>query len=356
MKSILITILACASIMLFVDLFANYDSYIVNKIGFLKIVQITLLYLPEAIILVLAPATLFSLTYFLSQMYANREALILLSSGISIRKVYFPILLLSLILSVAFFFFSESIALKTKVERENIKKELLLNSTESNSQNITLRDSRNNYVIHSYYYNHQDKALFTVTLVKYNDDGMIEFRLDSPYAYWNEVNSDWVFDRAVINHLDNENNIISIEEIKGYENPKFNLEPNLFRNLSNDIKTLEFFTAINYLKQQKVVNVSEYNKTYTDFLDRVFSAFTLFIMASISLSIDYRNKKNIFLFAIISSVSIAVIYYVTKMIMQLFSRQGLIAPIYSILIPYMLVLIIPFLINKIGLFERNSGL
>jgi lipopolysaccharide export system permease protein len=329
-----------------VDLFTNLDSYVKNDIAINDIFKITILYAPEASMLVLPPAMLFAVTFFLSQLFANNEMIALLSAGISYRKVVKPIIVFGILIAIAFFFISDGLSLTTKVDREAMKEQLFKsNESALNNSNITMRDDEDNYVIYSSYYREDQKKLVNVILVKQDEKGRVQYRLDSPNASWNEDNLDWVFNDAVISHIASDNSEITQELKSKYEDKAIDLDPNLFRNLSNDINTLELNSALNYLKQQKKYDIASWYINCTEFYDRLFSAFTAFVMVTIAISINYKGKKNVFLFAIFNSILVAVIYYVSKMLFQIICRQGIMHPIYSVLLPYAIVLIFTLISN-----------
>lgn len=341
-----ITMILSVLLLLSVDLFSNFKSYADNNIAIYKIFQITILYAPEAIMLVLPPSILFSVTYFLSQLYFNNEMIAIYSTGIPNRKIILPIIFLGSVLSIIFFLFNESIVLDTKVDRESIKSELFVqNSNNLDNYNITIRDDVSRYVIYSNYYKEVEKKLISVILVKLDINNNVIYRLDAPEAIWNNDNQDWVFKNVTINELDyNSKEIIQSRKSK-FEESEINLDPNLFKNLSNDINTLEFKSAISILKQQKVYDKDSWYINKTEFYDRIFNSFTAFIMIIIAVSINYRNKKNVFLFSIFNSVIIAVLYYISSMFFQILGRQGIIEPILSVLFPYLIVVLVTYLMN-----------
>jgi lipopolysaccharide export system permease protein len=352
-KVFLTTLFMCVLLVLSVDLFANIDSYIKNDVALIKILEVTLLYAPEATMLVLPPTILFSVTFFLSQLYANNEMISLLSGGISYKRVISPIIILGLFFSLFFFVFNEGLSLNAKVDRASLQKELFnKESNDLNNSNITMRDSESNYVIYSSYYKESQKKLISVILVKQDSNNKVLYRVDAPEATWNEENGDWVFEDATISSVVGNNEKIEQSNKIKFEQKEINLDPNLFRNLSNDINTLQLNSAINYLKQQKKYDKISWYTNATEFYDRLFNSFTAFIMISIAVSINYRNKKNVFLFAIFNSIIVAVVYYVSKMLFQIMSRQGVIEPIYSVLIPYITVVLFTLLTN---LSSRNSN-
>jgi lipopolysaccharide export system permease protein len=346
LKVFIATLFLCILLILSVDLFTNLDSYIQYDVGIFNILKITLLYTPEAAMLVLPPSILFSVTFFLSQLFANNEMISLLSAGISYKKVISPIIIVGIFIVIVFFFISDGLSLNSKVDRESMKNNLFnSNDMALNNSNITMRDDEDNYVIYASFYREDQKKLVDVILVKQDENGKLLYRMDSPNAFWNEENKDWIFKDVVISNIAGDNSEITQELKSTFEDKLIDLDPNLFRNLSNDINTLELNSAFNYLKQLKKYDIASWYINCTEFYDRLFSAFTAFVMVTIAISINYKGKKNIFLFAIFNSIFIAVIYYVSKMLFQIVCRQGVMHPIYSVLLPYAIVLIFTLLSN-----------
>ncbi len=345
LKTLFTTLLLTILILLSVDLFSNFDAYVQNNVSFNQMFTITINYIPHAFIIVLPPTALFSVTFFLSQMYSNNEIIAILSSGISLKKVYSQILILMGLITIIAFIFNENIVLESRIERENTKSQVFNINYNLDNSNIGLIDSVNNNIIFANSYVEKSKSLFNVIIVLKDDSGKITERIDAKKAVWNEENNDWQLHNVIYSTIYDSK--VEIEELEVYENPNINLEPNLFRNLSTDLQTMALESAIKYLKVQKKVNLQLWYENVSEFLDRLSAPFSAFIMTIIACSIDYRNRKNIFLFSIFNSVLIAVIYYVAKMIFQITSKQALINPYIAIVIPYIIILFVPFIYNKI---------
>jgi len=351
LQILLTTVLLTSLLVLSVDLFSNFDSYVQNNVPFVQILRITILFLPQSIILVFAPATLFTITYFLSQMNSNNEVIALLTSGISIHLIYKRILLLISILTLVIFVFNENIVIQSKIDYNNKKNQLFNITSNLDNNNIGLQDSLNNYIIYANRYIEKDKSLYNVIVVQKNKDNEITKRIDSKVALWNEEKRIWIFNDVKISTIDNDN--VSIMNYESYEDKNINLSPNMFRNLSSDIKTMYLNSALKYLNIQKKVNVRLWYQNMTDFLDRLLEPFAMLIMAIIACSIDYRGKKNVFLFSIFYSIILAVLYYVSKMIFQIMAKQSIINPIISSIIPFVVILIATYIFNRIKIFVRE---
>lgn len=343
---ILISTIALTTLLLVcVDLFSNFDSYIQNNISWLNIFVLSVSLIPQSIILVLAPATLFSITFFLSQLYANNEIIAFLSSGISLKKIYSQILLIMLLITFFSSIFNENFVLQSKINREQLKNKLFNINYNFDNTNIGLIDSFNNTIIYANTYIEKEKTLYKVVVLKKDSSNNIIQRIDAKTAVWNNLNNDWILNDTIVNNINDDN--IEVKSFEKYEDNSINLEPNLFRNLSSDIQTMLLSSAIKYLNIQKKVNLKLWYENISDFLDRLLKPFSAFLMTIIALSIDYKNKKNVFLFSIFNSVIIAVIYYVVNMVSLIMSKQAIINPYLGALLPYLVVLFVPFVLNNI---------
>ncbi len=351
LKILFITIFLTTLLLLIVDLFSNFDSYAQNNVSMRIIFNITIKYLPEAIIIVLPPATLFSITFFLSQMFYNNEIIALLSSGISLRSIYKPIVIMMLIVSSLAFISNEIVVLQSTLDRQQLKNKIFNINYNLDNTNIGLIDSLNNNIIYANSYVEKNKTLYDVIIVQKDEFNNVIARYDCKKAVYNDDNKDWILFDVVISNIKNDN--VEIVEAKTYENRLIALEPNLFRNLSSDLATMQLSSAIKYLNIQKKVNLRLWYENLSQFLERISAPFAAFIMTIIACSIDYKGKKNVFLFSIFNSVIIAVIYYVSKMVFQLVSKQGLINPFIGVLIPYFIVLLVPLILNSIKKYTRS---
>lgn len=351
LKILIITVLLTSLLVLSVDLFSNFDSYAQNNVKIIDILRITIMYFPQAIILVFAPATLFTITFFLSQMNSNNEIIALLTSGISVNWIYKRILLLITILTFLLFLFNENLVIQSTINYNNKKNEAFNITSNFDNNNIGLQDSLNNYIIYANRYIEKDKVLYNLVVVQKDENNKVNKRIDAKTAKWDEEKQYWIFNDVKITTISNDN--ISITNFPNYEDKIINLSPNMFRNLSTDIKTMYLDSALKYLKIQEKVNIRLWYQNMTDFLDRLFEPFAMLIMAIIACSIDYRGKKNVFLFSIFNSIILAVIYYVSKMIFQIMAKQSLINPIVSSIIPFVIILMATFIFNRIKIFTKQ---
>ena len=116
-----------------------------------------------------------------------------------------------------------------------------------------------------------------------------------------------------------------------------------FRAEGEDVKTMNIFKAISYLKTIKHISSVMYEQKATDFYKRVFTPFTALIMILISLSSNLKNKKNALMFSIISSLALGVAYYALDMGFSLMAKQGLIKPLVAVTFPIVGIVAVAFI-------------
>jgi lipopolysaccharide export system permease protein len=333
-------VLLCTLMLISVDLFANLDSYLTNEVPAFTIAKITLLGIPESFIFALGPSLLFSASFFLSQVQANNELICILGSGLSYRRLVAPILILGMIFSAGQFVFSEYVHIPASQMRERSRDELFgLRSTYDN-RNITLTDPGRTYVVHAKQYRDDESRLTQVMLVFLDEQGTFNGRIDAAFAYWEEDRGIWRLERVRSQAREPGELTISTTEYQTLYLEAFTLEPAFFRNLSSDIKTMELSAALRYLKRIKVLDPLRHPGLSTDLVERLLGNLSPLVMLFIACTISYRYKKNVLLFSIITSLGIAVIYYVVQMVTLIMARQGVIGAVWGMVIPMIVIVCI----------------
>lgn len=345
-KILFVTLLLCTLMLLSVDLFSKFDSYAQHATPLAVILKNTILYGPSAIVVILPPATLFTLTFFLSQLYANNEIIALMSSGFSMKRILTPLLLFTLLLSVGAFFFNETIAIPMENTRQTQLDDLFGDYSQNDNTNITLFDNEKGYIINANRYIEKNKTLTHVTFLILDKEGRVNKTIASSKATYTQ--GVWHFINPII--TTKESQTLIRNTVPDYtSNLLIDVTPKEFRNNSHDIETMDLTNAISHLQNIHKLDRATWYVEATEFYDRLFMPFTIFVMAWIACITDYRNKRNVFLFSIFNSIVIALVYYVGKMLLQIMSRQMAVEPIVAIIVPYIVIFFLPYLTRLIGL-------
>ena len=333
----LITLFLCTLMLVSVDLFMHLDSYVNSEVPSLTIFKLSLLYCPEALIFALAPSLLFSATYHLSQMQANNELISLYNAGISYRKIIIPILILGFFFSLLQFGFNELVSIPASRTKKVLQDELFGLRSTFDSRNITLSDPEGRFVVHASNYNDTDKTIRALILILQDSHGRIESRIDATSASWDEQEMTWKLSNVVVHNLDPTGQNVDSRRENSIVIDRFDLEPSYFKNISSDIQTMELSAAFDYLEKIRRVNPKLWHETATDFANRLLACLTPLVLIFIACTINYRYKKNVLLFSIITSLFIAVIYYVVQMVTLIMAKQGVIGPVWGMVIPMIVI-------------------
>lgn len=347
LKVAIVTLLLCTLMLVGVDLFSNLDNYLQNNVAWSRIMMMSLLYVPESMLLALGPALLFATTYFLSMLQANNEMISLLNAGIPYRRIIVPCMVLAILMSLGQFVFNENLAIKCSLRRDVLTNELFGQRSTYDNRNVTLSDLDGGFVIHASRYLSEERRILDVVLILRDDAGKIQGRVDASRGDWNSERQRWIFKDATVYTLDAAGRQVDSFHTAEYDDADIDIEPELFRNLSADIKTMELETAVRYLDRMKYLEPSQWAVYSTEFWERILNSATPLILMLIACSINYKFKKNVLLFSIITSLCVAVVYYVVQMLTLIMAKQGVIPPIAGMLIPMFVVFLLPLLAGRI---------
>ena len=181
-------------ISLIVDIFENLNRFIDNQVTINILISYYKASLPSMISVTIPVSCLVSSVFTYGMMIQRKEWLVFKSSGLSLYRLSFPVLLLGLILSVGSFYFDNSVVIENNKKKNEIK-----NTYMSKNKN----KSRDKSVFENVYFQINEKDLAAVEKFNSNnnvavnmsfieiDNGMLLRRIDSKKAIWNETTSKW---------------------------------------------------------------------------------------------------------------------------------------------------------------------
>ena len=343
LKVAVATALLASLILMGVDLFANLDTYMNHNVGFAKALSITVYYFPEAFLLAIGPSFLFAVSFQLSAMHSSNEILIVLDSGVSLFRLVIPVIIMGVVVSVCHFAANEVLAIPFSNRKTVIMDNITNTSTNGNNQNIALSDMQSGYMVYAGVYSDSEQTLYDVTLIQNDDQARLQSRTDAYKATYDRETGLWTFHDAYSYYP--EGTTVRVEYRTEFTSDVVKLEPQLFRDVSNEISSMSLRLARDYLSRMKGLNPEEYASLATKFYERVLGCLTPLVMIMIACSITYRFKKNVLFFSLVGSICIAVVYYVVRMITIMLADQGVIAPALGTLIPFFAVILVSALLR-----------
>lgn len=342
-KTAAVTFGLCILMLVSVQLFANLDGFLKNNVPFMTILRSAVLFTPTAALYALAPSLLFSATFTFSQLTANNELICLYNATLSNRDIIAPVLILGVACCFFQFALQEEVAIPAQKRQAALEESTLGLSSTRDNRNITLSDHEGGYVIHARQYNDIAKRLSHVSVIFLASDGSIRERVDAPSAQWDEKLGRWTLQNASVASIDPASMTVKMNEQELFSDGRLSMRPELFRDNSDDIKTMSLPMATNFLSRMRYLDNEQWKQYRIDYVQRLLGCLTPFVMLFIACTISYRFKKNVLLLTIILSISIAVVYYVTQMLSLLLARQGVISAVWGMVIPMIVIVCIAVL-------------
>ena len=326
--SFLLTLILCS-----VDLFTNLETYTTNNVSTIEALKLTLMFAPQALMMSIGFAFMLSVLYYLAMFHTSNEIICVLNSGVSYLSVLRPIIITSLFVSAFCFVFNEQVAIRITAQRDAKMRNISSINENYDSQNIALADVQNKYMVYAKSYIDAHQTLLNVTHIYTPNERLI--RTNAQNAKW--VDDHWVFyDVYVYEPLpDGTDTKITYYDVLNMSG--ITIEPQMFRNISNEISTMELRTAINYVKKMKGLNPEQYASMATELYQRLFTCLTPFVLMLISCSMNFRFKKNAFFIVLVVAIGLAVVYFVVRMVTLLMAEQGVIPPYMGSLFPFIVI-------------------
>ncbi len=340
----IVTIMLFALILAAVELFSKMDQIMHGSVPVPSLVEYIILSLPEYLMMVASISFLFAVTYFLSMLTANNEMIPILNAGVSPVRLRMPIIVLALLLTVLGSLFQEHAVIAAANRHDELETELFGASSTRDSRNIVLEDE-DGYIIYTRRFSEATGVIYDPVLVR-SSDGRIEERVEASRAHYDEEKGWWIFEDARVYTVSLSDVETRVESV--YEAPLFDPEPRLFRSQNTSIDTMDRETAQDYLSRLWSSNRSSWQGMATDYYRRVASPLAILVLMFISVSMNYNFKKNVLLFSVIQSLSIAVIYYVADMVFSIMGHQGAVSPLMAVIAPIVLTVLLSLLISIFG--------
>ena len=343
MKVAVVTILLFALILAAVELFSKMDQIMNGNIPAIRIAEYIVLSLPQYLLMVASIAFLFSVTYFLSTLSANNELIPIFNAGVSPWKLKTPIIILAIILTALGSVYQEKAVIAINAARTELETELFGSSSTRDTRNIVLTDS-DGFLIYTKRFSEATESIYEPILIQYSDDAIIR-RVEAERAKFEE-NDGWVFENARVYDIGED--FVSSRFMPSFSDPLFDIEPRLFRSQNTSIETMDGETARDYLASLYSNDRITWHEKATDYYRRIFSPLAIFVLMFISASMNFSFRKNVLLFSVIQSLSIAVIYYVADMVFSIMGHQGAVEPVMTVVLPIAFTIMLSMVLSFLG--------
>ena len=320
-------------LLILIDLFANLVRYLNNDVPVAQMLKISLFFIPRCISYAMPISLLFAAAYTLGDLYAKNELTTVFSSGIPFGRFTVPLVAVGLFASIFSFFLDDVVVIPTlKIKNELTRRALNQMVTKTNS-NVVIK-ARNGLLVYSVdFFDNENLVLNGISIIEMTEKGEFVSQIRARSASWNETY--WEFNNAVIyEYIDG---ILRINPL-GY-NTSYDELPEMFMRKSVNVEELSAKQA-GYLVNDLRSSGLPYYDEQADYYHRYSFATTSFIVMVLSISMGGRFRKNILLMSLFTSLSVAVVYYITEMLSMTMAGLNYIPPFIGAWFPVVLFIVI----------------
>lgn len=312
------------------DMFYNLVSFMENNVPITVMLKISALYIPKCISYAAPLSMLFAGSYTLGNLYVKKELTVIFSSGVSLKRFVLPILIFAFLCSVGMLFFEDRVVIKTLAEKNALLKTATNKTVQRDSNNVAVRSDSEHVVYTAEYYDSINMILHDVRIIHRDTGGTMDTVIIAPSANWDAENECWVVGNPVTYRIDSENHVYvtNASDFDYLTEP-----PESFENIIDSIDNMTAQEAKAFLKKLERAGFSQ-AEYLVKYYQRFSFPFTIFIVLFLSISVGGYLEKNVLLMSLLLSLSFAVLYYVSQMIMAVLASWSLILPLVGAWFPF----------------------
>lgn len=329
-------------VLVLVDLLMNLWKYIQNEAPAMQVAQVMLLYIPKTLWYAVPLGILFAVAYTLSDLYASNELVALFASGVSLVRFTLPLLIFSVVMSFALFFFEDNVVVPTLAKKQQLQKLLLQENKSLDNDHVVVLSNSSLLVYKAQNYDDARKRLYDVYLVFRNEDKTFRAIIYSDVALWNENEGKWKLQNPIEYKYGSslEKCEVEVELTDSLTEP-----PETFRNNSVSVEEVSTKDANIYINHLKRVGLP-YNEELSVYYKKFAFPCIVFIVVFLSIGLSGKSRKNVLLISLSLSICAAVLFYVMQMITMLLAKFGYISPFMGAWFPVFFFVIISVVLLK----------
>ncbi|MDR1955669.1 MAG: LptF/LptG family permease [Treponema sp.] len=320
-----------------IDLFMNLWRYLNYEVPLKQILTVCGYYLPKSCSFALPISLLFAAAYTLGDLYGRNELTAIFASGIPFSRFTLPLLGIGLVVSLLSFHFEDKVVIPTFKIKNDLARTLLHQNRTENNSDIVIKAKNGRLIYAVDYYDAPAKVLNGLSIIEQAETGTFLSLVRAPQASW--TGTHWALSNALIYAW--EEGLLRATSLP--DTDIYREHPDTFRRNSMQAEDLPAREAALMVEDLKAAGLP-YIKAQADYYHRYSFASVSFVVMILSISMGGRFKKNILLMSLISSLGVAVVFYVMEMISMMMARLGYIPPLLGAWFPVGVFVIIGLLL------------
>lgn len=307
-----------------VDLLFTFVDLIINKgIPLFSVIYLLFYKMPSIMVLTFPVATLFGVAMAMGRLSKDNELTALRTSGISFARIAFPIIIISILVSMVSFITNEKIVPYASHQSDKIIREIIYRQPIAEvKENVFFKDPYNRY-FYVQKLNNKEKTLENIMVYELTGDKIPRITTAKTAKLEGAI---LILYSGQINKFDNNGQLTYSAT---FETIKLDLAENSI-NFS-DQKTTEEMNSSELMKEITNLEKSGVNTKAlrTDYLMKFSIPLTSFVFAIIGIPLSIPGLRGSKTWGMILTIIIMFTFYVFASVFRSLGRAGILLPIFA---------------------------
>lgn len=331
-------------VLVLVDLFMNLWKFVQNQVPAAQVMSVMLHYVPKTVWYGVPLGILFACSFTLSDFYANNELTAVFASGIPLVKFTLPLLVFSMAMSVALFFFDDRVVVGTFAKKTSMQKALLHEEKSLDSDRIVVMGEGGRIIYKADMYEDSKQRLHNAYFIFRDENMALEAVAHASQARWNKETQKW--DLSSTQEYSLRDGTVVKSNALGKERLDRLVEvPETFQNSDVSVEEVSAKVAKQYIEHLRKAGLP-YNEALSIYYKKFSFPFVVFIVVFLSIGLSGKTRKNVMLTSLAFSICAAVGFYVTQMVTMLMAKFGYITAFAGAWLPVFLFIAISAVLLK----------
>lgn len=339
----LVSLVFIAIILNLVDLFMNITKYLELNVPINDVLKIMLLYVPKTIWYAGPIAFLFSITYILSDLYANNEMTAIFASGISLYRFVAPLIIISVIFSFGLFYLEDKLVVSTLEQKNDLQETLLGTKEDADNSNIIVLSDNGKITYKANRYDDSKRQLRTLYCIFRTEEKKLDSIIYSDSAKWNEEKQLWELQKPV--QYKKTDDSLKLMPVDTQLLLLLNEPYDIFRKKIENVESMTSADAKIYIEHQKKAGLP-YAEPLSVYYKKFAFSFIFIISGLLAIGLTGKTRKNVLLISLSLSILAVVLYYVFQLVTMVLAKTEVIPPAMGAWLPNFVFITISVLLLK----------
>ncbi len=315
-----------------IDLSEKVDDFVENHATFkIVVTQFYIYFIPYITSLIGPFFVLVAVIFFTSQLAERSEIIAILNSGTSFYRMLYPYFVGATLIAIAFYIGNHYLVPYSNLKRIDFEHKYVSKLPEGLRYNFH-RTIEPGTIVYFENYKPFDGSGYKFSIDKFKD-GKLVYKLRSEKIEWNKKANKWKISNYYIRQLNNDRDLITRGDVM---DTAFSFTPEDFSFTEHNKDAMTTPELIEYIDHMQKGGQSNIEYFQVERYRRTSSAFSIYIMTLIGVSVASRKVRGGLGWHIVLGIGLSALYEVIMKFSVTFSTNSTLPPVVGVWIPNIL--------------------